>query len=739
MNSDRAVASLEAAERSRGSLAGLLNPSSIALVGASDNPTSFGNVVARNLLADSDFDGSVYLVARHKGTVLGRPTYPSLGELPADVRLDAVLVLVPADEVLGVLEQAAGRGARFAVVFSGGFSEAGAAGKRLEAAMLGFAIETGMRIYGPNSPGLIRFRPRLGLTIQPGFCDDKLPGSVGLVAQSGGMGRGVLQSMQRGLGFSYFFSPGNQVDLEVADFLAFLVDDPSTAVVAAVVEGFKSPGRFVAAADAARAAGKPLVILKLGRTEAGRRAALSHTGSLTGSDRAFDAFCRARSVIRVDDVDELVGVCALLRRSTDGAGLPIGIYGMSGGAGVLAVDALSRQGLAVARLGEETRATIAGFTGSYLSVGNPVDVSGLALSRPDTFAGGLRALASDPSVGPVLVLLNAWYAGHTERFVEAIVEVARASDKLIVPVWMSESAESPLAALDAAGLHPFSSVTAAARALALVARYQADPRSAPEGRGPQSAAARAHIAAVLGSTTASRLLEATAKRILAGAGLPVTREEVASSASRAVEIAGRIGYPVVVKVLSPQAVHRERQGLVRLDLRGPAEVEAAYLDLHERFVVENRPEDWEGALVGEMVGPGVDAFLGVVRDPDWGPLFAIGPGGAQIEEADEVALVALPATPAQIRAAIAQTRLGRLLARGPHGRPMDEEALLEAADRLMSLALAFPELVAVDVNPIRVRERGSGAIALDAFIERVASAAAAGPEVCARDMHDDTR
>ncbi len=704
-------------------LAALVEPAAVALVGASEDPASFGNVAARNLLIHSEASCETYLITPRYASVLGRPAYATLDDLPEGVCLDVVLVLVPSQAVPGVLEQAARRKARYAVVFSGGFSEVGPSGRELEARLVSLARDAGMRIYGPNTPGFMRFQPRLGLTIQPGFKDDRSAGSIGLIAQSGGLGRCVLQASQRGLGFSYFFAPGNQIDLNVGDFVEFLAHDRSTRVIAALIEGIKDPATFVRGADAALAAGKPLVVLKLGRTEAGERAALSHTGSLAGSDRAFDAFCRSRNIVRVDDVDELIAVCGILSRAKRGVSGGVGIYGMSGGAGVLAVDALSRQGIEPAPIGETTRKVIAELTGSFVSVGNPVDMSGPALSRPESFGAGLRALAADPEVGPIMVLLNAWYAGHTERFANAVCEVDASVDNVVVPVWMSESAESPLAVLDAAGLSPARSVGLGARSLAAVMRYHAGSVEPPRAASGLLPGVVERISRILGGISSEQILEPDAKRVLAAAGISVTRERVAAFPDQATEVAAEIGYPVVLKAISESVVHREREGLVRLDLRSTGEVTAAYRDMLVRFTAAHAAKDWDGVLVSEMVDAGVDVFLGTTRDPAWGPLLAIGPGGAYADESDEVVLVALPATKSDIDAALKRTRLARSLARGARGAPMDVDALVDAVERLGSIALSFPELAAIDVNPIRVREAGRGAVVLDTFIHRASRGA----------------
>lgn len=702
---------------------GLVEARSVGLVGASDDPASFGYIAARNLLAHSEAGPAIYLITSRHATVLGRPTFPTIDALPPDVRLDVILVLVPANVVPDVIEQAARRGARYAVIFSGGFREVSEEGRGLEQRIVSLASEAGMRLYGPNTPGLMRFAPRLGMTIQPGFSDDRSAGPIGLIAQSGGLGRCVMQSADRGLGFSYFFSPGNQIDLTVGDFVQFLAEDPATKVIATLLEGLTDADVFVRGADAARAAGKPLVVLKLGSSQAGQLAALSHTGSLAGSDRAFDAFCRSRNIIRVGDIDELVAVCALLSHKPSPRTGRVGIYGMSGGAGVLAVDALSNEGVEIAKIDETTRRTIAEFTGSYLSVSNPVDISGPALSREETFRSGLDALARDRNVGAVLVLLNAWYDGHTDRFARAIASIDAAVPNLIVPVWMSESTATPFATLDAAGIPPVRSIRLAARAVAALSRYEGYGTSTSH-EGVTEPTTRCHDAIViLEEVAGERIVEPDAKRVLAAAGICVTREQLVQSPAEAIEAADRVGYPVVLKAISQAVVHREREGLVCLDLRTADEVMIAYRSMHDRFTSAHRADEWAGMLVSEMVGSGADVFLGVTRDPAWGPLLAIGPGGAYADESDRVVLVALPASAGDVRSAILRAGLDRSISRAVKDASAATSALVDAAQRLASVALSSPDLIAIDLNPLRLRD--DHAVALDAFMHRTLSTSGA--------------
>ncbi|MGH8844173.1 MAG: CoA-binding protein, partial [Advenella sp.] len=382
------------------SLARLIQPRSVMIVGASTTAGTLGYTTVQNLVEHSDFDGDVYLVNPRGGQWQDRPLYTSIGDVPAQ-QIDVALLLVPADSALAALEACAAKQVRYVIVFTGGFAELGEAGRQVEQQMLALAARTGIRLYGPNCAGMTILSPRLGLTFSTEFRNDgrnnKLS-RIGLVTQGGGLGRSLMQGNERGVCFSRWFSTGNELDLDNADFIQWLAQDAGTDIICTVIEGIKDGARFIAAAQAATRAGKPLIALKVGRSDFGKKAAQSHTASLAGDDVVNDAVFSQYGVIRVDDLDEMLDVASLLSRVGVQSLKRLCVYSSSGGAGVLSADKVGEAGLAMASLDKSTVAEMAKHAPSYAALTNPVDLTTKALVDPQLASKCLLPLFIDPGV-----------------------------------------------------------------------------------------------------------------------------------------------------------------------------------------------------------------------------------------------------------------------------------------------------------------------------------------------------
>lgn len=666
----------------------LVAPRSIAIVGASEK--GLGGNVTRNLLTHSTFDGKVHLVSARSTVVFGRPTVSSLGDLDADV--DVVLVVVPREHVPDVLRQAERKGADFAVVMTAGFAEAGDdLGRELDREIAEVLASGSLRLVGPNCPGLGDLARPLGLTLQPGFADEVGPGSIGLVAQSGGLSRCILQAMHRGAAFSYFFSPGNQADLDIADYTNFLVDDPSTEVIALAVEHFPSGNRFARVAERARAAQKPIVLLKTGTSDAGREAASSHTGAIVGSKEALEAMCRRLGIALVDDVNHLVNVAAHLRRKVRPAAQTAAVFGMSGGAAVVVTDALARQGVPLSELEEDTCAKLRAVLPAGVPLSNPLDLAAASFV-PGAFKEALRITAAAAEVGVVVVLLNAWYAGLTRLFVDACLEVAADTETAVVPVWMSSREGPELDDLEGAGLFPCRSAgEAAVVARALVSRVENRvPADEPMVEFPET-----------GRLPSGVLLEDAGKELLRNVGITVTRETVVRDAAAAAAAARALGFPIIAKVVDPGATHRAGTGLVSGALRNDQHVGEAWSDLMTAAARHLPDVDRPAVLVAEFVEGELEAYIGLIRDPEWDAMISFGMGGRWIEELRDVTLLPLPATNHEVLDALDRSKLGRAMDR--LRLPDDvRRQFADAVTRIGALAVARPEIAELDVNPVIV-------------------------------------
>jgi acyl-CoA synthetase (NDP forming) len=686
-------------------LSRFVDPDSVAIIGASDRPGSLGARAVSNLLDHSQFRGTCYLISRTKEELHGIPCYRDVTALPEAP--DVAVLLVPAGQVLAVLKGCAEREVKFAAVLTSGFGEMGAQGKRDEAEMARIGREAGMRIYGPNSPGLCNLNKRIGLSFAPSFHRDQMPGPIGLATQGGGIGRCFLQAMDRGVGVGLWASTGNEVDLTVSDFIGYMAGSDDIKVIATAMEGIKDGEAFAAAALHAAERGKPVIALKVGRSAYGARAVASHTGSLAGQAAVNSAVLRQVGVVEVDDMDELVDTAALFARRMPSGREKVAIYGFSGGGCALAADAVGDAGLELAELSSQTQDALRRALPDYAAVGNPVDATSDILARPEIGQTSLLATAEDPSVGVVLYPFPCDYEELTGKIGAGIVEVQAKTDTPIVPVWMSDRPGPGYQELVAGGLVPIGSIKRGTRALR---RWvERGGWTVPAGWRPLPAA-RDHGEPVTWT-------EPAAKALLARYGVPVPRSDVARSPERAVAIAAGLGGPAVLKIVSPAITHKSDVGGVTVGVAGAAAVRGAYAQVIQAAADRAPGAPVEGVLVESMADDGIDVVIGVSRDPVFGPMLTFGLGGIYVELFNDLSRRMLPLDEAQARALIDEPRCSALL-RGTRGAPSaDTDALV----RLLLAVSGFVEANAgaideLELNPVRVAPAGQGATALDAVL-----------------------
>lgn len=686
-------------------LARLVDPRSVAIIGASDRPGSLGARAVANLLDHSDFRGTAHLVSRTRKEVHGIACRQSILDLPEPP--DVAVLLVPAQQTLGVLADCARKGTSFAVVLTSGFGEMGADGKRAEADMARIGRSAGMRIYGPNSPGLCNLNKRLGLMFSPSFHLDQNPGPIGLATQGGGIGRCFLQAMTRGVGVGLWASTGNEADLTVADFVRYMADAGDITVIATAMEGIKDGDAFADAALYAAERGKPVIALKVGRSEYGARAVASHTGSLSGAAEVNSAVLRQVGVVEVDDMDELIDTASLFARRLPQGNEKVAIYGFSGGGCALSADAVGEAGLELAAFSAQTDRALRAILPDYAAVGNPVDATSDILSRPEIGTASLLATAQDPDVGVVFYPFPCDYEELTGQIGAGIVEAQGKTETPIFPVWMSDRRGPGFQELVKGGLAPIGSVKRGTKALR---RWIERGRwSSPQGWRPLPAG-RAGAAAVTWT-------EPRAKEFLARFGVPVPASGVATSAEEAVRIAGDLGPVVVLKVVGSQITHKSDVGGVAVGLSGTDQVRSGYRRIIESVGLKAPGALVEGVLVEEMVPDGLDVLIGVSRDPVFGPILTFGLGGVLVELFNDVSRRMLPLGEAQARALVAEPHCAKLLQGARGGSAYDVDAIvgvLVAVSKLIEANVgAVDEL---ELNPVRVFPAGQGVVALDAVL-----------------------
>lgn len=694
-------------------LARLLDPRSLAVVGPNDK----GNVGARTLknAIDLGFAGALYPVNPNYESIQGLKCYPSLAALPEVP--DAVVISVPIKGALAVLAEAERASIPSVVFFSEGFSDAGTeAGMERHRDLLDIARRSGMAISGPNSMGIFSLRRRYAATFVnfPGGLE---AGGISVMSQSGGLINALLElGRNRGLGFNYLISAGNEAVVNAADYLDWLADDPDTKVIVACIEGIKDGKRFRAALERATRA-KPVVVLKLGRTQAGRTATLAHTGSLAGADPAFRALCAQAGAVVCDTLDALLETAAMFVNVPLPRGENIVLFSTSGGATVLTTDLGVAAGLAFPPLTPATNTAIQRilevdrpFTNPFDVVGNPRLVKGTNMTQClETF------LADDAVdfIGCVLVMQRDASSGR-QKLLDQVKSVMPTATKpiVLIPEMTMHWMEAP----PDAGCHVSSTLQDGLVAIRGLMDYAAHRRRLANGTDAHTASAPLPIA----RNGRAALTEYESKRILGEAGLPVTREELARSADEAVAIARRIGFPVALKVQSPELMHKSDAGGLLLGLANEAAVRDAYARLMATVGALRPPPSIDGVLVQEMIADGVEFLLGMHRDPILGPVVVLSAGGVFVELFENAAEMRLPPFGrADAEAMVRRSKVAERLLAGFRGAPKaDRAGLIElVGDFGRFVERLGDDVAAVDLNPVMVLPEGRGVKIVDAAIE----------------------
>ena len=690
----------------------MLNPRSIAVVGATPSG-SYGGRFLGAVLRSKD-RVRVYPVNPKYDEVMGAVCYPSVAVLPEAP--DLVGIVVPYDKVLGVLAECHQKKAGSAVVISAGFAErATQSGRDLQRQLGAFARESGLRIAGPNCLGLANVRDDIWATASSRTLGG-LTGHIGLVCQSGATAFGpfLIRAVDSGIGFSHIISTGNEADLDFADFVRYLLDDPATRVIAGFVEGFKDVRKFLAVAELAAERGKPMVLIKIGRSASGARAAQSHTAALTGVDARYDAVFKQYGVIRVQDYDELLEISHLLAHNRKPRKPGIAVVSHSGGISSLTADMCGQAGLDLPLLTDRARDGINGVLKDFGWAANPADVTGF--SHSEHFPQIMDFMISEPEVGTLVVAS----AGSGNQ-VDQVISQRDRTDKGVVFFWTaSRGDKTALAKLKSANIPIFYSPEKLARGLQCLIGYHAwrDHRLAGGAATiPPLTAGQEQTSARLRAPGRSTLSESESKQALAAWGIAGTREQSVQSAAAAVEAAQRLGYPVALKVDSPDILHKTEAGVVRLGLRDADDVREAYGQIMANAAGYAPNAAISGVLVQEMVTGGVEVIVGIAYDAQLGPMLLFGSGGVMVEVYNDVALRRCPITRSEALDMVAEVKGAKLL-RGFRGQPpADIDALADTLVRVSHLAVQLEgQLAELDINPLMVLPAGQGVKAVDALM-----------------------
>ncbi|MBN8293282.1 acetate--CoA ligase family protein [Rhodobacter sp. NTK016B] len=691
-------------------VARLLRPRSIAILGASPERGSIGGGVLANL-EDFGYSGEIHLVSRSRDNINGRPCVKSIADLPRGI--DVAVLIVPFAAIRASVIDCIAQGVGAIVIYTSGFAEASEDGRRQQEELADLCRDAGVALLGPNCMGYTNYVDGIPLTFEPVTKTNAGSGGrVAIIAQSGATAANIRFAMQaREIPIAHVVATGNEALLSAEDFIDYSLGDDGIAAIAVYVEQVRDPARFLSVARKARAQGKPVVMLHPGSSERGRKAAESHTGALAGNHAVMQAAARNEAVVVVDTLDEMFDVLAILVRFPVPPPGKAGIVTNSGAIRGLAFDFCEKVGLELAPLSPEVKAELTTQVPEYVHVDNPFDVGTTGFANPGIFGTSAEAMLKDPGIGMILSA----HAGGSP-----VMQVKK-SDYL-VPVY--QQAKKPILfciigddyALDAqfmrdvrdSGIPFFRSPERAMRAMKVVSDY-ANALAALEDRSEAQAPS-------LDLPAGGALTEHAGKAILRDLGLRCPAGALVQDLDGALRVAGRIGYPVVIKAQAKALSHKSDAGAVIINLRDEAALKDGWDTLHANLAKAAPGVALDGVLVEEMAAPGLELVVGARRDPDWGPVLLVGLGGVWIEVLKDSRLMPPDISHARAVAEIHKLKAAKLLEpfRGQPAR--DVSAVADAVVALGALMRANPQIAEIDINPLVVYAEGEGVIALDALI-----------------------
>lgn len=692
-------------------LEAIFSPQSVAVIGASPDPARLGHRVLKNIL-DHGYQGNIYPIHPRATEVLGLRAYPSVLDVPDPI--DLAVVVIPPQYVIAAVDECGRKGIHGLVVITAGFKEVGGAGRELERALLATVRQYGMRMIGPNSLGIIDTISKLNASFANAM---PLPGNIALMSQSGAICTAILDwSHQQGIGFSRFVSLGNKTDIDEVALLEAWNRDEHSRVILAYLEAIDDgPGFIRVAREVTKTT--PVVAIKSGTTAAGTRAASSHTGSLAGSEAAYETAFAQSGILRARTMNELFDLALVFAYQPMIRGNRVAIVTNAGGPGIIATDAVERSGLAMAEFTPETIRHLQETLPPNANVFNPIDVIGDA--TPDRYAVAIKAALNDPNVDGLIILFTPQAVSEPLTTANLIIDLTKGTDKPVVTSFMGgTSIEKAVQALNAARIPNYLFPERAVQSLAAMYRQSLwQRRPTPSYR--TFSVDRERVARLFAAVRAAgrvELGEVEAREVIEAYGMRLPKSRLAQTPDEAVAIANEFGYPVVMKISSPDILHKSDIGGVRVGLSDASAVRDAF-ELIEYRARKYLPSAriW-GVLVQEMVRKGREVLVGVSHDPQFGPLIAVGMGGIYVEVLKDVAFRLAPLSVEEVQEQIRSIRAYPLL-RGVRGEaPADIAAIEETVLRVSQLVTDFPEIVEMDINPLVVHHEGEGAVVLDARI-----------------------
>ncbi len=693
----------------------LLSPESVAIVGASQKPGKVGHDILANLVKGG-FAGKIIPINPAGGTMMGLPASTNLSSYDGD--LDQVIVAVPKSAVVATVKDAIAKKAKSIIMITAGFKESGAAGLALENEVIGLCKRGGARLLGPNCLGLLNTKNGLNSS----FAGDlPLPGNIAIMSQSGALCTSILDlAAGRHLGLSKLVSIGNKADINENDLLTYFAQDQETKVIVGYLENIVSGDTFIKVADAT-CSKKPVVILKSGTSQAGQKAAASHTGVLAGADTAYGAAFKRSGVIRADTFEALFDYATALSMQPLPKGDRVLIITNAGGPGTMAADAVEHAGMTVAELDTNTAAALRGKLPEAASVGNPVDVLGDA--PPERYAEALKAAQDDASVDAIIVILTPQAMTRPTEAARAITGAINGSKPVLASFMGGKEVLPGRQELSAAGLPDYESPERAVAALKVMYEYatwlRRPPRIVTRFRVNRRRAVR-----IITRSQRNNILqmnEVKAKKILDAYGFNVLPGRLVTSADEAVELSRRIGFPVAMKIVSPDIIHKSDMGGVKLNLASAQQIRDGF-DLMMMRIVQQVPHARiEGIYMEKMGEPGLEVILGMSRDAQFGPMLMFGLGGIFVEVMKDVTFHLAPITQDEAIQMLKSTRSYDILQGRRGHKGVDITAIAVGLQRISQLTTDFPQITELDINPFIVGDFGTEPIVADARITLAAA------------------
>ncbi len=699
----------------------LINPQSIAVIGASETPGSFGARTLDNIRIG--YTGTILPINPRYQSIAGLKCYSALDELPEVP--DCVIVIVPMERVESLVNSAAAMGVGGMIIYSAGFAEVGTPELvETQYRIASVAQTSGMRILGPNCVGIVNLNAMLGLTFMPKFSEmTKVQGPIGLISQSGALGYCVMQAMERGIGFSHYLSPGNSCDVDVCDMINYLVEDESTRVIGCILEGIRDGNRLVEACRHALEANKPLLIYKLATSSISQRSALSHTGTIAGSSAAYKAAFAKTGVVEIANWEDMLETAVLFSKAGRPSAAGVGVMASSGGAAVMAADKAEDVGLPLPAPAPETARRMTQLVPDFGSIANPCDITAESLKSVQMYGDCIRAFADDPGFAAIVVPMMSAHKPATVERAQYLSELANELTKPICLVWINEWLNGPGSEVydSSPRISMFRSMTRCIQALKLWSTYytQRDQLLRQNVQHRQFGDMTSARQLLLRAGPQTTLSESESKQILRTYGIPVTEEILVTSPAAAVTAATELGFPVAMKVDSADIPHKTEAGVIRLNVSDESAVRTQYTELLDTVAALPNKPAINGILVQKMAPRGVELMIGARKDPQFGPLILCGFGGVEVELTRDVAVTLAPVTREQAMAMVLSLKRAPLLQGFRKLPPLDTASFADTVCRISQLATDLQDVVVeIDVNPFILGTNGG--LAVDALIVRSA-------------------